>query len=32
MLVSASNRIFKHLGYSRVVYFENAPEYEAAKA
>jgi hypothetical protein len=25
-LVGASNRMFAHLGYSRVVYFESAPE------
>lgn len=28
-LVAASNGMFKHLGYSRIVYFENAPEYDA---
>jgi quercetin dioxygenase-like cupin family protein len=27
-LLSAQNRVFKHLGYDRVRYFENAPEYE----
>ena len=28
-IVSSSNRIFSYLGYSNVVYFENAPEYDA---
>jgi quercetin dioxygenase-like cupin family protein len=28
-LVAASNRIFNQLGYSRVVFFENAPEFDA---
>jgi hypothetical protein len=32
MLVSSSNRIFSQLGYSRIVHFENAPEYDAANA
>lgn len=31
-LVSASNRMFKYLGYSRIVHFENAPEYDAQNA
>jgi quercetin dioxygenase-like cupin family protein len=28
-LVSAQNRLFKHLGYDNVCYFQAAPEYEA---
>jgi hypothetical protein len=31
-LVAASNRMFKYLGYSRIVHFENAPEFDAASA
>jgi quercetin dioxygenase-like cupin family protein len=31
-LLSAQNRVFKHLGYDNVHYFENAPEYEAGVA
>ena len=31
-MVSASNRIFKQLGYSRIVHFENAPEYDSLNA
>jgi quercetin dioxygenase-like cupin family protein len=27
-LVGASNIVFRHLGYSRIVHFENAPEYD----
>ena len=29
-LISGSNRLFKNLGYSRIVHLENAPEYDAA--
>jgi quercetin dioxygenase-like cupin family protein len=29
-LLSAQNRVFKHLGYDNVHYFENAPEYQGA--
>jgi hypothetical protein len=28
-LIGSSNRMFKHLGYSRIVHLENAPEYDA---
>ncbi len=28
-LICSSNRVFQQLGYSRVVHFENAPEYDA---
>ncbi len=28
-LICSSNRVFKQLGYSRIVHFENAPEYDA---
>lgn len=28
-LIGSSNRMFSYLGYSRVVHFENAPEYDA---
>jgi gentisate 1,2-dioxygenase len=31
-LVASSNRIFRHLGYSRIVHFEEAPEYSGASA
>jgi hypothetical protein len=31
-LLSAQNRVFKHLGYDNVHYFENAPEYDSALA
>ena len=31
-LLSAQNRVFKHLGYDRVYYFEDAPEHAAALA
>ena len=31
-LLSAQNRVFKHLGYDNVHYFENAPEFESALA
>ncbi|MEV6899016.1 cupin domain-containing protein [Amycolatopsis sp. NPDC051372] len=30
-LLSAQNRMFKHLGYDKVHYFENAPEYAAGE-
>ena len=32
VLLCASNRLYKHLGYSRVEELENAPEYDAAHA
>ena len=28
LLLSGQNRVFKHLGYDKTVYLENAPEYE----
>ena len=28
-LLASQNRVFKHLGYDRVHYFEDAPEYTA---
>jgi quercetin dioxygenase-like cupin family protein len=31
-LLSAQNRVFKHLGYDRVHYFQSAPEYAGADA
>jgi quercetin dioxygenase-like cupin family protein len=31
-LLSAQNRMFKHLGYDKVHYLENAPEYAAGRA
>jgi quercetin dioxygenase-like cupin family protein len=31
-LLSVQNRVFKHLGYDKVHYFENAPEYDAEPA
>jgi quercetin dioxygenase-like cupin family protein len=31
-LLSVQNRVFKHLGYDRVHYFENAPEFDAESA
>jgi quercetin dioxygenase-like cupin family protein len=31
-LISAQNRVFKHLGYDTVHYFEDAPEYAASRA
>jgi hypothetical protein len=31
-LVAASNRMFQYLGYSRITYFENAPEYDAQQS
>jgi quercetin dioxygenase-like cupin family protein len=30
--IGASNRVFNMLGYSRIHYFENAPEYDAQRA
>jgi quercetin dioxygenase-like cupin family protein len=30
VLISAQNRLFKQLGYDKVAYLENAPEYDAA--
>jgi quercetin dioxygenase-like cupin family protein len=30
-IIGSSNSIFRHLGYSRTVHFENAPEYDAAQ-
>jgi quercetin dioxygenase-like cupin family protein len=30
-LLSAQNRVFKHLGYDRVHYFENSPEYDTVE-
>lgn len=30
-LLSAQNRLIKHLGYDRIVYLEDAPEYSAAQ-
>jgi hypothetical protein len=32
LLIASSNRMFRHLGYSRIVHFENAPEFDAATA
>ena len=31
-LLVVQNRLVKYLGYDNVVYFEDAPEYEAAAA
>lgn len=31
-LVASANRMFQHLGYSRVTYFENAPEYDSQQS
>jgi hypothetical protein len=31
-IIASQNGMFKHLGYSRAVYFENAPEFDAQKA
>ncbi|WP_395103982.1 cupin domain-containing protein [Actinomadura sp. SCN-SB] len=32
MLLSAQNRLFRHLGYDTVAYLENAPEFDAARS
>ena len=31
-IIASQNGMFKHLGYSRAVYFENAPEFDAQKS
>lgn len=31
-LIGSSNRMFRYLGYSRIVHFENAPEYDALQS
>ena len=31
-LIGSSNRVFQQLGYSNVVFFENAPEYDAERS
>jgi hypothetical protein len=30
-MLASQNRVFKYLGYDTVHYFENAPEYDAAR-
>ncbi|HUY07119.1 MAG TPA: cupin domain-containing protein [Acidimicrobiales bacterium] len=32
LMFSGQNRVFKHLGYDKVAYLENAPEYDGVKA